>query len=85
MKRNKTLMYLNIAGNDVGDVLFATLCRALCVNATLIGLQFWNNFVSINGFVALEQMLQVNTTLQFVEFIEDYNEFYDKVCEDAYY
>jgi hypothetical protein len=29
--------------------------------------------------------LQVNTTLQFVEFIEDYNEFYDKVCEDAYY
>jgi hypothetical protein len=79
LKRNKTLMYLNISGNEVGDVLFATLCRSLCENATLIGLQFWNNNLSINGFLALEQMLLVNTTLQFIEFIEDYNEFYDKV------
>lgn len=82
LKRNKTLMYLNIAGNDVGDAVFATLCRSLCVNATLIGLRFWNNNLSINGFLALEQMLQVNTTLQFIEFIEDYNAFYDKYCTE---
>jgi len=84
IKRNKNLHYLNFSGNEVGDACFSTLCRSLCVNTTLVGIKFSNNNLSTNGFISLDQMLSVNTTLQYINFIDDFDIFYDKFCSEKH-
>lgn len=75
-------MYLNINGQQVGDEVFSTLCRSLCVNTTLIGLKFADNNLSTNGYIAFEQMLLQNKTLQFINFINDPQAFYEKFSSE---
>ena len=61
---NKTLKYLNISNNDIGDDGITTITCSIEVNTTLIQLKIYDGGYGCKGLEAVNKMLMVNKTLK---------------------
>ena len=61
---NKTLKYLNISNNDIGDDGIAAITHSVEVNTTLVQLKIYDCSYGCKGLEAVNKMLKVNKTLK---------------------
>eukprot|EP01125_Pyxidicula_operculata_P018697 TRINITY_DN6666_c0_g1_i1.p1 TRINITY_DN6666_c0_g1~~TRINITY_DN6666_c0_g1_i1.p1 ORF type:complete len:1190 (+),score=323.85 TRINITY_DN6666_c0_g1_i1:85-3654(+) len=79
LKKNKSLTYLDISRNGLGNQVIATLCDdVLRTNTTLRYLNLDKNDLTLNGLLKLRHMLNYNTTIlnlkyNFIDFLRKEN------------